>query len=89
MKLYYIQYRIHLKFCKNVLAKMIAVDEDIIECHRVTWHIDYFINAAVDGMESMRLLIDQLMPYRVVNTSVSIKSSVPYRHVSPKIKNLE
>jgi Lrp/AsnC family leucine-responsive transcriptional regulator len=78
-----------LKVSPNVIEEMIAEDEDIIECHRVTGHIDYFIKAAVDGMESMRLLIDRLMPYGVVNTSVAIKSPVPYRHISPKIKNLE
>lgn len=78
-----------LKVSPNVIEEMIAEDEDIIECHRVTGHIDYFIKAAVDGMDSMRLLIDRLMPYGVVNTSVVIASPVPYRHIVPKIKNLE
>ena len=65
-----------MKVSPNVIEEMIAEDDDIIECHRVTGHIDYFIKAAVDGMESMRLLIDRLMPYGVVNTSVAIKSPV-------------
>jgi Lrp/AsnC family leucine-responsive transcriptional regulator len=78
-----------LKVSPDVIDKMVAEDEDIIECHRVTGQIDYIIKAAVDGTDSMRLLIDRLMPYGVVNTSVVISSPVPYRHVSPKIRNLE
>lgn len=78
-----------LKVSPDVIEEMIAKDEDIIECHRVTGHIDYFIKAAVDGMEGMRLLIDRLMPYGVVNTSVIIKSPVPYRHITPTEKILE
>jgi Lrp/AsnC family leucine-responsive transcriptional regulator len=78
-----------LKVSPNVIEEMIEKDDDIIECHRVTGHIDYFIKAAVDSMESMTLLIDRLMPYGVVNTSVIIKSPVPYRHILPKIKDLE
>lgn len=78
-----------LKVSPSVIEEMLAGDEDVLECHRVTGHIDYFIKAAVDGMESMSLLIDRLMPYGVVNTSVVIKSPVPYRHITPKINNLE
>lgn len=78
-----------LKVSPSVIEEMLSKDEDILECHRVTGHIDYFIKAAVDSMESMSLLIDRLMPYGVVNTSVVIKSPVPYRHITPKINNLE
>lgn len=78
-----------LKVSPDVIEEMISNDQDIIECHRVTGHIDYFIKAAVDGMEGMRLLIDRLMPYGVVNTSVIIKSPVPYRHITPTAKILE
>lgn len=78
-----------LKVSPSVIEEMLAEDEDILECHRVTGHIDYFIKAAVDSMESMSLLIDRLMPYGVVNTSVVIKSPVPYRHITPKTNNLE
>ncbi|MDT8715117.1 Lrp/AsnC family transcriptional regulator [Clostridium sp. 19966] len=78
-----------LKMSPELIEEMIEQDEDILECHRVTGHIDYFIKAAVDGVDSMRKLIDRLMPYGVVNTSVVIKSPVPYRHISPKLKSLE
>lgn len=74
-----------LKVSPEIIEEMLSGEEDIIECHRVTGHIDYFIKAAVDSMDSMRLLIDRLIPYGVVNTSVVIKSPIPYRHILPKI----
>lgn len=76
-----------LKASPEAIEELISKDEDILECHRVTGHIDYIIKAAVDGMESMKLLIDRLMPYGVVNTSVVITSPVSYRHISPVIKD--
>lgn len=72
-----------LKVSPEVFEDMIKEDQDILECHRVTGHINYFIKAAVNNMESMSLLIDRLMPYGNVNTSVVLKSPVPYRHIVP------
>lgn len=77
-----------MKVAPDKLEAMIAADEDIIECHRVTGQIDYVIKAAVDGMEGMRLLINRLIPYGTLNTTVVIGSPVPYRHVSPILKNM-
>lgn len=77
-----------LKESPDVIEKMMAKEEDIIECHRVTGQIDYFIKAAVDSVDSMTALIDRLMPYGVINTSVIIKSPIPYRHIVPKFKNI-
>lgn len=72
-----------LKVSPEVFEDMIREDQDILECHRVTGHINYFIKAAVNNMESMSLLIDRLMPYGNVNTSVVLKSPVSYRHIVP------
>lgn len=72
-----------LKVSPEVFEDMIREDQDILECHRVTGHINYFIKAAVNNMESMSSLIDRLMPYGNINTSVVIKSPVPYRHIVP------
>lgn len=72
-----------LKVSPEVFEDMIREDKDILECHRVTGHINYFIKAAVNNMESMSLLIDRLMPYGNVNTSVVLKSPVSYRHIIP------
>lgn len=76
-----------LKVFPEVFEDMIRKDQDILECHRVTGHINYFIKAAVNNMESMSLLIDRLMPYGDINTSVVLKSPVPYRHIIPNIED--
>lgn len=72
-----------LKVSPLEFEEIIRDDADILECHRVTGHINYFIKAAVHGMDSMRSLIDRLMPYGDVNTSVVLVSPIPYRHVVP------
>jgi Lrp/AsnC family transcriptional regulator, leucine-responsive regulatory protein len=76
-----------LKVSNNEFEQMIKEDDDILECHRVTGNTSYFIKAAVNDMNNMRLLIDRLMPYGDVNTSVVLASPVPYRHIVPKVKD--
>lgn len=72
-----------LKVAPSVIEEMLSKDEDVLECHRVTGQIDYFIKAAVHGMDGMRQLIDRLMPYGVINTSVVLSSPIAYKHVKP------
>ena len=55
----------------------------IIECHRVTGTVSYFIKAAVPGMDSLRILVDQLIPYGNVNTSIVLSSPVSNRKILP------
>lgn len=76
-----------LKVSHIDFEQMIIEDEDILECHRVTGTTSYFIKAAVKNMNSMKLLIDRLIPYGDVNTSVVLESPVPYRHIVPKTKD--
>ncbi len=70
-----------LKQPAAVVEEMIENDPDILECHRVTGESDYIIKAAVTSVDGMRNLVDRLMPLGDVNTSVSILSLVPYRHI--------
>ncbi|MFD1884832.1 Lrp/AsnC family transcriptional regulator [Paenibacillus wenxiniae] len=72
-----------LKVSAGEWEKMIALEQDVIECHRVTGEIGYIIKAAVDGMEGLRQLVDRLMVYSYVNTSVVLTSPVQRRHVLP------
>lgn len=72
-----------LKGSNSEFEQMVIEDEDILECHRVTGSTSYFIKAAVKDMSSMKLLIDRLMPYGDINTSIVLESPVPYRHVTP------
>lgn len=75
-----------LKTSITEFEKMIAEDSDIIECHRVTGHIGYFMKAAVSGMDGLRLLVDRLMPYGNLYTSVVLTSPVTVRPIFPHSK---
>jgi Lrp/AsnC family leucine-responsive transcriptional regulator len=73
-----------LKVSNIEFEQMIKQDNDILECHRVTGNTSYFIKAAVKDMSSMKLLIDRLMPYGDINTTIVLESPVPYRHLVPE-----
>jgi Lrp/AsnC family leucine-responsive transcriptional regulator len=77
-----------LKVAYDDFEDMIVKDDDILECHRVTGNTSYLIKAAVKDMISMKALIDRLMPYGDVNTSIVLESPVPYRHLIPKITDI-
>ncbi|WP_172253231.1 Lrp/AsnC family transcriptional regulator [Saccharibacillus deserti] len=57
--------------------------EDIVECHRVTGHASHFIQAAVVGTPGLRELVDRLMDFGTVQTSVVLSSPVAYRPMLP------
>lgn len=72
-----------LKVSPIEFEKRIANDEAILECHRVTGTVSYMMKAAVTGMEALALLVERLMPYGNVNTSVILSSPVMNRLVLP------
>lgn len=72
-----------LKVSPHEFERFVVKDLDIIECHRVTGTIGYFIKAAVNGMDGLRLLVGRLMPYGTMNTSVVLASPVAYRPILP------
>jgi Lrp/AsnC family leucine-responsive transcriptional regulator len=78
-----------LKVSNSEFEQMIIENDDVLECHRVTGSTSYFIKAAVRDMSSMKALIDQLMPYGDINTSIVLESPLPYRHMMPKVNDLE
>ncbi|WP_062749734.1 Lrp/AsnC family transcriptional regulator [Shouchella tritolerans] len=69
--------------------EMVQQEHDIIECHRVTGEVSYFIKAAVSDVGSMRKLIDRLIPYGTINTSTVLNSPVPYRIILPDEEGYE
>ncbi|WP_186578594.1 Lrp/AsnC family transcriptional regulator [Aquibacillus kalidii] len=72
-----------LKVSPQEFESMIKQKYDIIECHRVTGHVSYYLKAAVSNMNQMRVLIDSLMPYGTINTSTVLSSPVSYRYILP------
>ena len=73
-----------LKVLPEIFESKFANDDDILELHRVSGKSDYIIKAAVKDIESMTQLINKLIPFGNVCTSVVLESPVPYRHMLPK-----
>jgi Lrp/AsnC family transcriptional regulator, leucine-responsive regulatory protein len=73
-----------LRVNSNEFEKQIKTQPYILECHRVTGSVSYLLKAAVSGMESLQKLVDQLIPFGTVNTSIVLSSPVPYRPVLPE-----
>ncbi|RKP47971.1 Lrp/AsnC family transcriptional regulator [Cohnella endophytica] len=73
-----------LKISPMEFEQRIADDEDILECHRVTGMASHVLKAAVASMEDLTKLVERLMPYGTVNTSIILSSPVNNRIVLPK-----
>lgn len=65
--------------------KSIQENPDIIECHRLTGSVSYLIKAAVTSMEHLSQLIDWMLPYGNVNTSIVLSSPVGFRCIVPHV----
>lgn len=72
-----------LKVSIQEFEEVVQKEEAIIECHRVTGEVSYFLKAAVADMNQMRMLIDRLIPFGTINTSTVLASPVPYRTLTP------
>ncbi|SDN98174.1 Lrp/AsnC family transcriptional regulator [Alkalicoccus daliensis] len=73
-----------LKITPQEFEKRIKEEKDIIECHRVTGQTSYFIKAAVSKIEGLGMLVDRLIPFGNINTSIVLASPIPYRHLLPE-----
>jgi len=76
-----------LKVSPQVFEEKLAQDLYILECHRVSGKSDYILKAAVNDIEDMTELINRLIPYGNLSTSVVLESPVPYRHFLPLSKD--
>lgn len=73
-----------LRINPNEFEKIIENHPHILECHRVTGTVSYFLKAAVASMTSLQKLVDQFIPFSTVNTSIVLSSPVPYRSILPE-----
>ncbi|WP_141502444.1 Lrp/AsnC family transcriptional regulator [Paenibacillus luteus] len=73
-----------LKVSPTEFEKRISNDYDILEGHRVTGTVSYILKAAVTGMDALSELVERLMPFGNVNTSVILSSPVTNRVILPK-----
>ncbi|WP_141430488.1 Lrp/AsnC family transcriptional regulator [Bacillus sp. 03113] len=72
-----------LKTSPQEFEEFIKNDVDILECHRVTGPVSHFLKAAVGGMEGLQMLVDRLIPFGNINTSIALKSAVEHRNIIP------
>lgn len=62
---------------------MVANHPDILECHRITGVVDYLLKAAVNDMDHLRKLSDDLIEYGTINTSIVLKSPISSKNILP------
>jgi len=73
-----------LKRTPHEFEEIMKNENAVIECHRVTGTTNYVLKAAVSNMSSMSLLIDRLIPYGSLTTSIVLSSPIPYRVIQPE-----
>lgn len=73
----------NLKIECRRFEEMINEETDILECHRVTGANSYFMKAAVASVKDLEALVDRLIPFGQLNTSVVLSSPIPYRPLLP------
>ncbi|MFT4399998.1 Lrp/AsnC family transcriptional regulator [Bacillus sp. SW14] len=73
----------NLKIECRRFEELIKAETDILECHRVTGTNSYFLKAAVATMKDLEALVDRLIPYGQLNTSVVLSSPILSRPLLP------
>lgn len=69
---------------KNVVEVLKRIPE-IVECDRITGEDCFIARAYVGSMEELEMVIDQILPYAMTNTSI-IQSSPVKRRIPPLMK---
>ncbi|RUL51758.1 MULTISPECIES: Lrp/AsnC family transcriptional regulator [Lysinibacillus] len=66
---------------------MIVDHPDILECHRITGVVDYLLKVAVNDMEHLRRLSDELLKYGNINSSIVLKSPISNKKILPSMED--
>ncbi|PEM29599.1 Lrp/AsnC family transcriptional regulator [Bacillus wiedmannii] len=66
--------------CKKFEEKMYE-EYRILECYRVTGESSYYLKVAVHSMKELEELIDFVIPFGTVKTSMILSSPIPYRPI--------
>lgn len=65
--------------------EFIKEEPNIIECHRATGHVHYYIKAALTGTEELTKLIENLIPYGNTQSSILLSTPVVKKMILPNI----
>jgi Lrp/AsnC family transcriptional regulator, leucine-responsive regulatory protein len=72
-----------LKVTHDVFEQMISNEPDVIECHRATGHVHYYIKAAIKGTDELSQLIGNFIPFGNTRTSILLASPVVRKVILP------
>lgn len=65
------------------VAALIAATREVLECHRVTGEDSYILLVVARSIGHLERIVDQLLPYGRVTTSLILSSPVPLRPAGP------
>lgn len=74
----------NLKVVCRKFENVVKEEKAILECHRVTGSDSYFMKAVVSSTKELEELVDRLVPYGQLNTSVVLSSPVSNRTLLPE-----
>jgi|SRR5699024_538030 len=72
-----------LRVSQYEFEKVITNEPNVIECHRATGHVHYYIKAALKGTDELTRLIEKLIPYGSTKTSILLATPVVKHVVLP------
>lgn len=72
-----------IKIGYGKFEQMMIEEPDVLECHRVSGAVSYMLKVAVADVESLTRLVERLIPYGTVNTSIVFSSPLPCRNIVP------
>ncbi|MEN1968876.1 Lrp/AsnC family transcriptional regulator [Lentibacillus sp. N15] len=72
-----------LRVSQYEFEKMIIDEPNVMECHRATGHVHYYIKVALKGTDELTRLIEKLIPYGSTKTSVLLTTPVVKHVVLP------
>lgn len=67
-----------------IVSAFVANLPEVLECHRVTGSDSFILKVIVSSVAHLEALIDRLMPYGQLTTSVVLSSPVKSRVVQPQ-----
>lgn len=65
------------------IEEKLANEPAVLECHRATGHVHYYIKAALYDIEELTRLVESLLPYGKTKTSVLLGTPVKKRVILP------
>ncbi len=76
-----------LKVTPNEIESILSQEPRVIECHRATGHVHFYVKAALRDIEDLQELIERLIPYCNTRTSILLGESIEEKLILPIQEN--